>query len=90
MVALCQKSAWLFDERPEWTSPSHLIKKWEIAQLTDEKILRMTTGELLNIVRRSSQLGLSDQLAGIGEWQEKSVLRRLVRLARQTCRHEGY
>lgn len=90
MVALCQKSSWLFDERAECSLGNHLIERWQIAELTDEEIQRMPIRELLQIINRSSQLGLSGALSSDGAQHDKPALRRLVFLARRTCRQQGY
>lgn len=87
---MCQPGSVSFDERAVCSPRNHLIERWQIAELTDEDIVRMSTGELLEIVSRSSQLGLPGALAGAHGRQDKPALRRLVCLARRTCRRQGY
>lgn len=61
------------------------INKKLIAQLSSKRILEMETSEMISVVR-SADLPVGC-LGGL-ENKDESVLRRIVYLARRSCRHQ--
>ena len=65
------------------------LSRWQIAELTETDIAAMAPQQLLTIVDRTSHLAVPPRLRDQGLCDQRT-LRHLVRLARRTCRRQGY
>lgn len=66
------------------------IRRWQIADLTDDQISRMPAHDLQHIVATSAVSGVALQLDGDGSDRHVGRLQGLVKLARRVCRRQGY
>lgn len=65
----------------------HEFNKEIVAGLTDECISGMTTGELVEAIET---VALPSHSSSNLHMKDRDTLRRLVYLARRTCRNQGY
>jgi hypothetical protein len=65
------------------------LQRWQIAELTDYDIVRMSVAELRRVV--SSSLPTQTlRLIPDRDWHDIAALRNLARKSRFTCRRQGY
>ena len=62
--------------------------KASVAELSRDRITRMSSGELARAIRDVSALQFCDESRL--DYLDRSTLERLVYLARQCCRNQGY
>ena len=90
---LKEASAVILDQPERSKTPQFPLplsaRRWEIAQLTDDDIAEMEAAEMRQIVASHlpSDLPLRDDSERL---TDRRRLRQLVRIARRTCRRQGY